>query len=81
MRPRLLTTAACMSLILATAGLAVPAAAAATSLGIAIVQGTAKFSPYQGKKVTFDPPVVTAVYGNDSAGLRGFVMQAARTAT
>lgn len=39
------------------------------------MQGTAKFSPYQGKRVTFDPSVVTAVYSRASSGLRGFVMQ------
>ncbi len=48
---------------------------AATQLPIREIQGTGTATPYAGKQVTTTPSVVTAVYGADSAGLRGFVIQ------
>ncbi len=78
MRARLLATSLTLSagltLTAGSLGLSTPALAA-TPLSIATVQGTAKYSAYQGKVVTLAPSVVTAVYSNAGSGLRGFVIQ------
>ncbi|MBA8793482.1 putative extracellular nuclease [Friedmanniella endophytica] len=63
--------------LVAGSGLAATAvpAHAADPVTIAEVQGTGATSPLLGRQVALRPSVVTAVYGNGSADLRGFVVQ------